>query len=137
MSSPPPFRIDPSLNTPIWCQIEEGVRRLLALGELGPADAVPSVRDMAALLRVNPATVVRAYQRLTDQGVLEVRRGEGTFVSAAPQPHSKAERVRRLREAATQYQTAALTVSAGLDEAIDALEGVWRGTYVRAVKASR
>lgn len=131
----PPFRIDPSLNTPIWCQIEDGVRRLLALGDLGPGDAVASVRDMAALLRVNPATVVRAYQRLTEQGVLEVRRGEGTFVASAPQAPSRGERARRLREAATQYQTAALTLSAGLGEAVDALEIAWRGT--RAAKAAR
>ena len=66
------FAINPSDPAPIWRQIEEGVRRLIALGALKPGAAVPSVRDLARDLRVNPNTVARAYQRLTDSGVLAV-----------------------------------------------------------------
>jgi GntR family transcriptional regulator len=69
------LRVDPRDAVPIWRQIEDGVRRLVAAGALSPGATVPSVRDLARDLRVNPATVSKAYQRLTDAGVLEVRRG--------------------------------------------------------------
>ena len=78
------LRVDPRDATPIWRQIEEGLRRLVASGALAPGTGVPSVREMAADLRINPATVAKAYQRLTDAGVLAVRRGEGTFVAEFP-----------------------------------------------------
>ena len=64
------FDIHPTNASPIWLQIEEGVRRMITLGSLVPGDVVPSVRDLAKTLRVNPNTVARAYQRLTDAGVL-------------------------------------------------------------------
>ncbi|HEY0787917.1 MAG TPA: GntR family transcriptional regulator, partial [Thermoanaerobaculia bacterium] len=73
------LQINPTDSVPIWKQIEEEVRRLVALGAFKPGTAVPSVRELAQRLRINPATVAKAYQRLTDAGVLAVRRGEGTF----------------------------------------------------------
>ena len=97
------LRIDPSSATPIWSQIEDGLRRLVASGALKPGAAVPSVRDLASDLRINPATVAKAYQRLTDAGVLTVRRGDGTYVADAPPAMSKAERARILREAAGRF----------------------------------
>jgi GntR family transcriptional regulator len=78
------IHINPSNAQPIWSQIEEGVRQLVARGVLLPTSSVPSVRELAKELRVNPATISKAYRRLTDEGILEVRRGEGTFVSANP-----------------------------------------------------
>jgi GntR family transcriptional regulator len=69
------FAINATDPAPIWRQIEEGVRRLIALGALQPGASVPSVRDLAKDLRVNPNTVARAYQRLTEGGVLSVKRG--------------------------------------------------------------
>jgi GntR family transcriptional regulator len=133
----PLFRIDASLVTPIWAQIEDGVRRLLAGGELRPSDPVPSVRELAAVLRVNPATVAKAYQRLVAQDVLEVRRGEGTFVAARPAPLPPTERSRRLSDAARQYQTAALSVSATLEEAVEALEAEWSSFGPAAARRMR
>ena len=55
------FAINSTDPAPIWRQIEEGVRRLIALGALQPGAPVPSVRDLAKDLRVNPNTVARAY----------------------------------------------------------------------------
>lgn len=111
------FDINPSDAAPIWRQIEEGVRRMITLGTLSPGAAIPSVRELAQQLRVNPNTVARAYQRLTDARVLTVRRGEGTFVSDS-QPHlKKSEKSEALRDAATRYASAALAVGASFDEA--------------------
>src|SRR5215472_3809522 len=98
-----PLRIDPSDPRPIWRQIEEGVRNLVASGMLPAAAAVPSVRDLARELQVNPATVSKAYQRLTVGGVLAVRRGDGTYVADAPPALPEEVRRARLREGAARY----------------------------------
>ncbi len=94
------FDINPSDAAPIWRQIEEGVRRMISLGALEPGAPVPSVRDLAQRLRMNPNTVARAYQRLADAGVLAVRRGEGTFVADEPASLRRSEKQEILREAA-------------------------------------
>src|SRR5215212_11940274 len=98
------------------------MRRMISLGTLAPGDAVPLVRDLARDLRVNPNTVARAYQRLTDAGVFAVRRGEGTFVAEAPVQLKKSERNETLRDAATRYAGTALAVGAELNEAATELE---------------
>jgi GntR family transcriptional regulator len=119
------LRIDPTDATPIWSQIEEGLRRLVASGALPPGAAVPSVRDLARELRINPATVAKAYQRLTEAGVLTVRRGDGTYVAERPPAMSKAERARLLREAAVRYASLAATLGVTVDEAAGAVEAAW------------
>lgn len=111
------FDINTQGAAPIWRQIEEGVRRMISLGMLEPGGAVPSVRELAQQLRVNPNTVARAYQRLTDARVLTVRRGEGTFVADTPPHVRKSEKSDALRDGATRYAGTALAVGATFDEA--------------------
>jgi GntR family transcriptional regulator len=106
--------VQPSDPRPIWSQIEEGLRRLLAAGSLVPGDPVPSVRELATALRINPATVSKAWQRLVAAGLLEVRRGDGTYVSAAPPSVRKTEQARVIRQGALNFATVAITH--GVDE---------------------
>src|SRR2546426_12288675 len=106
------LHVDASDSTPIWSQIEEGLRRLVASGGLAPGAAVPSVRDLARELRINPATVAKAYQRLSEQGFLAVRRGEGTFVTERPPALGKTARRERLRDAAHRFSVAAVNAGA-------------------------
>src|SRR5260370_41531356 len=80
------LHVDPTDAVPIWSQIEEGIRRLVASGALSPGAAVPSVRDLARELSINPATVAKAYQRLAGAGGLPTRRGAGAHASALPPP---------------------------------------------------
>lgn len=72
--------IDARSPTPLYAQIAERVRLAIATGALGTAAALPSVRQLAAELRVNPATVIQAYRELEAQGFVEIRHGAGTFV---------------------------------------------------------
>jgi GntR family transcriptional regulator len=127
------FDIHPTDASPIWKQIEEGMRRMISLGILEPGAGVPSVRELAQTLRVNPNTVARAYQRLTDEGVLAVRRGEGTFVAEAPKQLRKSARNEALRDAATRYAGTALAVGATIDDARAELEQ----SYERLVREHR
>jgi GntR family transcriptional regulator len=122
----PAVPIDPTDPSPIWSQIEDGVRRLVASGAWRPGAPVPSVRELARELRINPATVARAYQRLADAGVLEVRRGDGTYVASSPPSLSKSQRARELSEAATRFASVAVTLAAERAEAESALDAAWR-----------
>ena len=121
----PSIQVDPRDAVPIWKQIEERVRRLVASRALVPGTPVPSVRDLARDLRINPATVVRAYQRLTEDGILSVRRGEGTFVADAPPAMGRAEKARLLQEGAMRYVSMAATIGASAAEASAEVESAW------------
>ena len=125
MSREPRIRVDTTLAVPIWSQIEEAVRHLVASGALRPGDLLPSVRDLAREQRINPNTVAKAYQRLAEAGVLETRRGEGTFVAAAPPALPAGEKDRVLREAASRYASLAATLGATRPEALAALQHAW------------
>src|SRR5882762_3295311 len=72
--------IDPRSPIPLYVQIAERVRLAIATGTLGSAASLPSVRQLAAELRINPATVIQAYRDLEAQGFVEIRHGAGTFV---------------------------------------------------------
>jgi len=79
--------IDPSSGLPIYRQIMDQVRRMIASGALTPGDRVPSVRDLSSSLQINHLTVGKAYNELEREGLLEKRRGLGVFVAqtaAAP-----------------------------------------------------
>ena len=93
----------PSSGTPIYRQIIEQVRLGVATGTLLPGDAMPSVRSLAEQNLVNPNTVVKAYSELVRDGVLESHHGKGFFVAHKRQVYSRAERLRRLRQAAEAF----------------------------------
>ncbi len=125
MGAAPRIRVDPTLPSPIWSQIEESLRYLVASGALRPGEAVPSVRDLAREQRVNPNTVAKAYQRLVEAGILETRRGEGTFVAERPPAMPAAEKTRVLQEGATRYSTLAVNLGATRAEAVSTLQASW------------
>jgi GntR family transcriptional regulator len=95
--------IDPRDRTPIYAQIEQGLRAAIAAGRLGVGDQLPTVRQLAVELKVNANTVARVYADLERSGVLETRRGVGSFVAAGRDEARPArERARRLRAFVTR-----------------------------------
>jgi GntR family transcriptional regulator len=74
--------IDPASPVPLGDQVAAAVRRNIAAGAVGPGDRLPAARDLAASLDVNVHTVLRGYQQLRDEGLIELRRGRGAVVSA-------------------------------------------------------
>jgi DNA-binding transcriptional regulator YhcF (GntR family) len=83
------------------------------------------VRDLAREQRINPNTVAKAYQRLAAAGLVEARRGEGTFVAERPPVLSAAARARVLREGAERFAALAVTIGATADDAAAALRETW------------
>ena len=84
--------VDLASNVPIYLQIVEAVQRLVATGYLKPADQLPTVRQLAVDLRVNPNTVARAYLELDHKGVISSQQGRGTYVSEQPDAAALARR---------------------------------------------
>ena len=124
------LNVDPSDAVPIWKQIEDGLRQLAASGSLAVGSVVPSVRELARELRVNPATVAKAYQRLTDAGVLVVRRGEGTFIAERSSRAVAEDRRGILDDGARRFSGIARSVRAGRDEAVEAVERALSGDLI-------
>jgi GntR family transcriptional regulator len=118
----PVVAVDPRDPTPIYAQLERGLRAAIATGRLRPGDQLPTVRQLAVELRVNANTVARVYAELERGGVLETRRGVGSFVSATPaQAHPPRERERRLRAFATRVLADADAAGFTVEELVDAL----------------
>jgi len=88
------LKIEPGSKVPIYIQIEEQVRAMVAAGQLRPGDQLPTIRQLATDLRVNYNTVARAYLDLDRDGVIRTQRGRGTFVAGEPGE----EEMTRLRE---------------------------------------
>jgi GntR family transcriptional regulator len=97
------IQIDARDSTPIYAQIERALRAAIAAGRLAAGDQLPTVRQLAVDLQVNANTVARVYADLERQGVLETRRGVGSFVLASPtKARPPSEHARRLRAFATR-----------------------------------
>jgi GntR family transcriptional regulator len=111
--------IDPSDPRPIYIQIIDEVRRAVVVGSVSADDPLPSVRQLAGELRVNPNTVSQAYRELERIGVVEVRRGQGTYVV---QSHVTGPQRRALsREVADRAVRDAHRNGLDVDELIQAL----------------
>jgi GntR family transcriptional regulator len=78
--------VDPASGLPIYRQVFDQVRRMIAAGSLKPGDRLRSVRELSAELAINPLTVARAYSELEREGLVEMRRGMGVFVANAKTP---------------------------------------------------
>ena len=120
-------RIDPRSPTPLYAQIAARFRVAIATGELRPADALPSVRELAAELRINPATVIQAYRDLETAGFVEIRQGAGTFVRELAPGRRTRERARQAQALVRRLITDARRAGVSpreLRDAIDAEIGV-------------
>lgn len=120
--------IDPRDATPIYAQLERGFRAAIATGRLAPGDQLPTVRQLAVDLEVNANTVARVYAALQRAGVIETKRGVGSFITAAPaQAHPPREHERRLRMFITRVLADAAAAGFTADDLIAALRAHRKG----------
>ena len=77
------IRIDTTSSTPVYAQIIDQIKRAIASGAIRSGDVLPSLRETAVKLRVNPLTVNKAYKQLEHEGLIETRHGLGSFVTAS------------------------------------------------------
>src|SRR2546423_7353111 len=117
------FNIDARDPTPLYAQLARAIRFAIATGRLAVGDQLPTVRQLAVNLRINANTVAKVYAELERAGVLETRRGVGTFVSARPnEAASRRDRERHLRELTEHFIAETQTRGFSIDDVIEHLE---------------
>jgi GntR family transcriptional regulator len=116
------IRVQPGLGVPIYLQIESQVKHAIAAGALKLNDTLPSVRKLAAELRINPTTVARAYQNMERDGILRTVPGGGCYVNSQSPGLMKSEKLRRLRPIATQLAVEAKQLRLPRAELLQLLE---------------
>jgi GntR family transcriptional regulator len=116
------FQIDVSAGIPVYRQILDQIKYYVASGILKPGDRLPSIRELAQTLAVNPTTVVRVYADLEHEGVIEMQHGRGAFVTARSFRMTSAQRERKIRELARRLVVEAAQMGAPASQVLRAVE---------------
>jgi GntR family transcriptional regulator len=115
------FHIDPANGVPFYRQIIDQIKYAIARGELRPGDQLPTVRQLAVDLAINPNTVSKAYSQLEILGVLQTQQGSGTFISKQEVKVSELERQEKLDTLCREFISSAASYGFTLNELIEAL----------------
>ena len=117
------FQIDTNHPTPLYAQLERAIRFAIATEKLRIGEQLPTVRQLAVELRINANTVAKVYAELERAGVVETRRGVGTFVSAQPsEAATRRDRDRHLRELAEHFIAETHNRGFSIEDVIEHLE---------------
>src|SRR5271155_4611673 len=115
------FGLDLHSGMPVYRQIIDQVRGGIAARTLAPGDQLPTVRQLAVDLAINPNTVLRAYRELELGGMLETHQGTGTFISEKKITRNNAERERQLAQLASEFASRAGAAGFTVEELLDRL----------------
>jgi GntR family transcriptional regulator len=119
------FHIDTKHPTPLYHQLERSIKFAIATGKLRIGEQLPTVRQLAVELKINANTVAKVYAELEKSGVLQTRRGVGTFVHDRPAEvtFNRRDRERNLRELTDHFIAETHSRGFSIDEVIEHLEG--------------
>jgi len=115
------FSLDLRSGVPVYRQIIDQVSGGIAAGSLAPGDQLPTVRQLAVDLSINPNTVIRAYRELEIRGVLETEQGTGTFIGHQTVRRDEAERQRSLNQLIGEFLARAGSAGFTVEELIEQL----------------
>ncbi len=116
------FQMDPRSGVPVYRQVIDQVKYYVASGTLRAGDQLPSIRELAEALTVNPTTVVKAYNELVHEEVIELRHGKGAFVAAQAAAMPAKEREKALRRLARQLAIEATQMGAPSRQVLEIVE---------------
>jgi GntR family transcriptional regulator len=118
------FRLDTHSGVPVYRQIIDQVTGGMAAGALAAGDQLPTVRQLAVDLSINPNTVIRAYRELEIRGVLETQQGTGTFISQQKPQRDDGERQRRLGQLVGEFVARAGSAGFTVEELLEQLQDI-------------
>ena len=120
------FRLDAHSGVPVYRQIIDQVTGGIAAGALAAGDQLPTVRQLAVDLSINPNMVIRAYRELEIRGVLETHQGTGTFIGTQKVQRDDAERQRRLNQLVGEFVARAGSAGFTLEQLLEPLHDMQR-----------
>jgi GntR family transcriptional regulator len=118
------FRLDLHSGVPVYRQIIDQVIGGIAAGTLTAGDQLPTVRQLAVDLSINPNTVIRAYRELEIRGILETQQGTGTFISPQKPQRDDADRQRRLTQLVGEFIARAGSAGFTVEDLLERLQGI-------------
>jgi GntR family transcriptional regulator len=116
------FRLDAHSGVPVYRQLIDQVQGAIATNALQAGDQLPTVRQVAVDLAINPNTVLRAYREMEIRGVLDTQQGTGTFIADKQTPPSAKERDRQLAQLTGEFVSRAGAAGLSIKELIQALQ---------------
>jgi GntR family transcriptional regulator len=120
------FLLSPNSGVPLYVQLQQQIRQRIASGQLPHGAQLPSVRELSAELHINPLTVAKVYQNLERDGVVETRRGIGTYVSPGSPVLKMDARVRQIGPVVDQLVAEAVHLGIGEEEIRELLSEKFR-----------
>jgi len=123
------FDVNQRSSVPIYQQLVEGVKEAVAKGFLVAGDKLPSVRELAAQITINPNTIAKAYQELEREGIIESLRGRGTYVAARSHQVSLEEKKKMIKGMLEKILIEAFYLQLGEEELIALMEETVRDWY--------
>lgn len=121
-ATPFQFRLNSSSGVPVYRQLIDQIQAGIATGALAPGAQLPTVRQVAVDLAINPNTVMRAYRELEIRGVLDTQQGTGTFIASPPAQSPEDERTRRLHQLVDEFMARAGEGGFTLEEILQELK---------------
>ncbi|MGB9030299.1 MAG: GntR family transcriptional regulator [Acidobacteriaceae bacterium] len=118
------FRLDAHSGVPVYRQLIDRVLGAMATGALRTADQLPTVRQVAVDLAINPNTVMRAYREMEIRGILDTQQGAGTFIAEQKGPAPKEERERQLAQLAGEFVSRAGMLGLTVEQLMQALREI-------------
>lgn len=125
------FRLDDRSGVPVYRQLIDQVLSAVALGTLHAGDQLPTVRQVAVDLAINPNTVMRAYREMEIRGILDTQQGAGTFVAEPAAEAPKEERARQMAQLVSEFVTRGGSLGFTLEELMRALRDLQQGEEPR------
>ena len=119
------YQIDPHSGLPVYRQVMDQTKHYIASGSLVAGDQLPSIRELATRLSVNPATIVKAYNELQNEGVMEIKQGKGAFVSEGLPEKEIPSRRLQVSRIARQLAVESQQLGMPLDETLGLVEDEW------------
>jgi GntR family transcriptional regulator len=110
------LNIDPRSSTPVYQQIVEAIKNAVARGLYNPGDKIPTVREMASELTINPNTIAKAYQKLEQEGVIVTMRSRGTFIAERKTPPGNEALKKLLKPSLDRLRIDAFHLGLGTEE---------------------
>lgn len=122
------FHLDARSGVPVYRQLIDQVLAAIATGAVRTGDQLPTVRQVAVDLAINPNTVMRAYREMEIRGILDTQQGAGTFIAEQPSPASGEERSRQLTQLASEVVARAGSLGFSLADLLRELHAMEQGT---------